>query len=687
MKQPVAVISGASGQDSFYLASLLLSKNYKVIGIVRRNSTSNLERLQYIIDHPNLILEPGDLTDFSSIERVICKYKPDEFYNLGAQSHVRESFDIPVTTANITGMGALYCLEAIRLHKPDTRFYQASSSEMFGNQITENGITILDENSSLIPRSPYGVAKIFAHQMTRNYREAYGLFACAGILMNHESILKNSPILISDNNEYIDILPIEDLFKSESHRYEGLKKEFIGLNIWNGESWTKIINGTCYQDKNKNVRLIQTRESCYEATDDHVVFNKDNQEIYTKDIVAGDHLFRTSYPKHINILSCDIKLAKFIGFMIGDGYIADDGRMRLTGVNKQEIENIANLVLSQFGWDYRLSTHGHGQFENCTKDIWQLDINNDRNFGHWLRREIYTNSGEKKVPKFILNASQDIQQAFWEGYYLADGRKQGNEKYEYKGFTTASATLCLGLVYILKNISPLQLPKVKCEYRELDSGEYRRYYYCQLTCDYDIKSKNEVIKITNTKSENGWFFDLQTESQTFATGPNLVKIHNSPLRGEMFVTRKITKAVAQIKNGKVNKVKFGNLDSKRDWGHAADYVNAMFLMLQQDKPDDFLIASGETHSCREFLETSARFAGVQDIYNYIEYDEKLYRPTEIDVLLGNASKAKQILGWSPTINFSQLVEDMTLHDIIYYSDLPDKFELCRPLLGDALCRI
>lgn len=193
-----ALITGITGQDGSYLAELLIKKGYEVHGMVRRSSSHNRGRIDHLreIDkhtfvtpdksamvNGNVILHYGDLTDSSSIEKIIRQIKPDEIYNLGAQSHVRISFDIPENTTNSISLGTLRFLESIKNICPNIRFYQASSSEMFG-KVLENPQT---ENTPFYPRSPYGCAKVHAHYLTKNYREAYGLHASSGILFNHES--------------------------------------------------------------------------------------------------------------------------------------------------------------------------------------------------------------------------------------------------------------------------------------------------------------------------------------------------------------------------------------------------------------------------------------------------------------------------------------------------------------------
>jgi len=184
----VALITGITGQDGSYLVELLVEKGYEVHGIVRRSSSFNRQRIEHIVRDRHdpdikLILHYGDLGDSSSLSRIIESVKPDEIYNLGAQSHVHISFDIPEYTGDVTGLGTLRLLDAIHESKVKTKFYQASSSEMFG-KVQEVPQT---EETPFYPRSPYGAAKVYSYWVTKNYRESYNLFACNGILFNHES--------------------------------------------------------------------------------------------------------------------------------------------------------------------------------------------------------------------------------------------------------------------------------------------------------------------------------------------------------------------------------------------------------------------------------------------------------------------------------------------------------------------
>lgn len=317
-----ALITGITGQDGSYLAELLLEKGYQLWGIMRRSSSFHTGRIDHLYkdphEHPRLRLVYGDLTDGNNLSTIINEIKPDEVYNLGAQSHVRVSFDMPIYTADVDALGTLRLLEAIRSSDKPAKFYQASSSEMYGKVVE----TPQTEKTPFYPRSPYGCAKVYSFWQTVNYREAYGLFACNGILFNHES----------------------------------------------------------------------------------------------------------------------------------------------------------------------------------------------------------------------------------------------------------------------------------------------------------------------------------------------------PRRGETFVTRKITRAATRIKLGLQDKLFLGNLEAKRDWGFAGDYVEANWLMLQQDKPDDYVVATGESHSVREFVTEVFGYLDL-DWQKYVEIDQHYFRPSEVDYLQGDASKAKKVLKWEPKVTFKELARLMTDADM------------------------
>ena len=224
------IITGVTGQDGAYLTQLLLEKGYKVYGTYRRTSSVNFWRLEEVgvATHPNLELVEHDLTDLSASIRLLQKAEPSEVYNLAAQSFVGVSFDQPLTTAEITGLGAVNLLEAIRIVNPKIRFYQASTSEMFGKvqQVPQT------EATDFYPRSPYGVAKLYAHWMTINYRESYGIFGSSGILFNHESPLRGKEFVtrkITDAVARISLgmQDVLELGNMDAKRDWGFAKEYV----------------------------------------------------------------------------------------------------------------------------------------------------------------------------------------------------------------------------------------------------------------------------------------------------------------------------------------------------------------------------------------------------------------------------------------------------------------------------
>lgn len=225
-----AIITGITGQDGAYLAQLLLDKGYKVYGTYRRTSSVNFWRIEElgIAQHPNLHLVEYDLTDLGASIRLLEKAEPNEVYNLAAQSFVGVSFDQPMTTSQITGLGVLNLLEAIRIVNPKIRFYQASTSEMFGKvQAVPQ-----DESTPFYPRSPYGVAKLYAHWMTVNYRESYDIFGCSGILFNHESPLRGLEFVtrkITDGVAKIKLGKLDclELGNLDAKRDWGFAKEYV----------------------------------------------------------------------------------------------------------------------------------------------------------------------------------------------------------------------------------------------------------------------------------------------------------------------------------------------------------------------------------------------------------------------------------------------------------------------------
>ena len=716
----VAFITGITGQDGSYLAELLLEKDYIVWGIIRRSSSINTSRIDHIFSNPNLVLKYGDLSDGSCLLEILCDIKnkyPDmerlEVYNLGAMSHVKVSFEIPEYTADIDAVGTLRLLNAIRSSglENKTRFYQASTSELYG-KVVEVPQT---EKTPFYPRSPYGVAKLYGYWITKNYREAYNMFSCSSILFNHETVAGNSPMIFKmnkDSNE-IDIKPISEIVKYYTRVDEVLVNENdevyqegevnTQLYVWDNNDWTKVKFASGYKHDIKNnpkfPKFINTKKSCYIATNTHNIIMDDDSEKEIQHIELNDKVKIVNLP--LNNLDNNLSdfECEFIGMIAGDGYVNEENNIRFIN-SSEEIRNycislfekICNKYGKELKWKYYPSRSGF----NREKIVGYIDFINSRWFIN--RKDLYNEDRTKRIPKNILNTTIENKFAFLKGYNSAYGLKSNKCVYLFKNFKTNSAVLACGLIYLLNSTT-------KQEYnitlkRKVDKDIIRFYYSINILSNsrfskrnsfekmelinkiknQDIKFKevNTVKKIIEHYNYDGWFYDLETESGTFFCGVGQGLVHNSPRRAHNFVTRKITIGLGKILRGETDRLVMGNLDSKRDWGHAKDYVYGIWLTMQQDTPDDFVLSTNEYHSVREFIEKAFALRGFDIVWkgtgiNEIGYDkntgrelifvsEKYFRPAEVDELLGDSTKARTVLGWKPEITFDQLVQEMVDYD-------------------------
>lgn len=752
----IALITGITGQDGAYLSEFLLKKGYIVHGIKRRTSLFNTDRIDHIyqdphIDNRNFILHYGDLTDSTNLIRIIQEVQPDEIYNLGAMSHVRVSFEVPEYVADTDGIGTLRLLEAIRILglEKKTKIYQASTSELYGKvqEVPQK------ETTPFYPRSPYAVAKMYAYWITVNYREAYGMFACNGILFNHETIAEWMPMIFKvGENGFIDIKPVSEVvqFHTNKDRISIDKTKQIyqetevttDLYVWDAKGWTKVLYASGYphqkESDNKKPRFLVAKYAAFLATDSHVCIMADKTEKEFKDIEIGDKVNIIEYPETVSEnFEISEKEAELLGFIIGDGSVKEGRQLQITGKDRSSLEYYTQIweSLHPNNSGYYWQTKSGFNTENL---IWQVRLNNATTF--IKKYQFYDKNHKKCVPFQILNSNKSIQKAFLQGYNAADGMQSNPCKYEFKNFKTNSPTLAAGLIFLLKNVTN-QDYNINVETTE-KWGKFSIYYSINILSDSDLgqnhrnstekkhkvlelveqgisqrgihretgvsrtfirkiqngyeapthhhltKENNEIKKIIEMPHYEGWFFDLTTESGTFHCGIGQGHVHNSPLRGETFVTRKITRGVAKIALGLQDKLWMGNINSKRDWGHARDYIEAMYLILQQDKPEDFVIATGKTTEIREFIRMAFAEVGIEiefkgegvDEKGYVaachnpEYqlpigkevlaiDPKYFRPTEVDLLLGDPTKAMTQLGWKPKYDVKMLCAEMVAADI------------------------
>jgi GDPmannose 4,6-dehydratase len=726
-----AFITGISGQDGSYLAELLLKKGYEVHGLLRRSSSFNTARLDSIYRDPHerdvpLVLHHGDLADGTSLTNLIRELEPDEIYHLGAQSHVRVSFDIPEYTAQTTGLGTLRILEAVRASGVKTRFYQASSSEMFGSAPPPQ-----NESTIFHPRSPYAVAKVFGYWATVNYREAYDMFATNGILFNHETLVAGTPLIMRRADGYVDIKPIREIacedvgveIDQTAPEYQaGFPKRAVEL--WDKAGWTRVTYASAYPRSAKpdaHPRMVNARSAAFCATSSHVAMLADGGERSVGELSPGDRLGEVSYPEVEQVHEAlNSQQAELLGLLVSDGWLSADGHgMKFTSASSEMRAYVAELWQAVGGGGCSFNP-SHSGF-NPAKLVGQLVLTGQP---AWLRGIRLYNSEvtphghrTKRVPWQVLNASPEVMRAFLNGYNRGDGLKANACIYEFKNFKTNSATLAAGLLFLIDkttgqranvtveestewgqrtfyySLNPASNPSYEHSgrlekyerARELvgtglsqrgmsrESGLTRAHIrqvaqgYVPAAEHHLALPSNEIKKIIDCDDYDGWFYDLETESGTFHAGVGRGWVHNSPRRGETFVSRKITRAVARIRAGLQRKLYLGNLDARRDWGYAPDYVEAMWLMLQQPQPDDFVIATGESHTVREFLELAFQQVGL-NWQDYVEVDPRYYRPTEVDHLRGDASKAAAVLGWQPATRFPELVALMTDADIRLLED-------------------
>jgi GDPmannose 4,6-dehydratase len=657
--RPSALITGITGQDGSYLAELLLEKGYDVHGMVRRASTEKFERIEHIRER--ITLHQGDLLDQRSLVDTLRASRPSEIYNLAAMSFVAVSWIQPTLTAEFSGVSVTRMLEAMREVCPEARFYQASSSEMFG-KVLEVPQT---ETTPFYPRSPYGVAKAYGHFITVNYRESYDLHATSGILFNHESIVSSCPILVRDDG-IIDVKTPAEVVPHVTGG--GPVQNFLpktDLEVWDGTGWTPVTAITATRrrpdDPEHQLLSIQARGGVVDVTAHHNMLDADDDKLRAVDVEEGDELAMAEdmpAPNGWKVLDAD--MSEFLGLMAADGYVQRDGiKARFTNNDPLLRGRVASLWSRLFTGTSKECSGRSGW--NPDAEVHHLNLTGCRQGAEWLRELLYTPDKFKRVPTLILNSSREIQRAFLKGYYAGDGLKRGNGA----SIKTNSAVLAQGLCWMYHvNGQPAS---VYAEQR----GD-KTYYQLNLASAVRVgakgqhlcKSPAEVRRILPAVvPDEEWTFDIETESGMFCAGVGRLVISNSPRRGLEFVTRKITWHAAAIKHGLAKELRLGNLDAERDWGYAKDYVEAMWLMLQRDTAEDYVIATGEAHSVRQCCEVAFDEAGLGDYQPYVTIDPAFVRPAEVDHLIGNPAKASRDLGWKPRTSFEELIRLMTRADL------------------------
>jgi GDPmannose 4,6-dehydratase len=649
-----AQITGVTGQDGSYLAEFLLDQGYEVHGMVRRSSTEKFERVEHIRDR--LVLHQGDLLDQRSLVDALRAARPQEIYNLAAMSYVAASWVQPTLTAEFSGVGVTRLLEAMREACPEARFYQASSSEMFGKvrEVPQSELT------PFYPRSPYGVAKAYGHFITVNYRESYGLHATSGILFNHECSSSTNPLIVRENGvvavrTFPDLVPLRRQGASvQTFEPDGL------LEVWNGEEFTPVLAITAIhrraQDPDHRLLSIEARGGQVAVTAHHQMLDAERAPIRADALTVHDRVaLGEDFPEAPNWSVITPELAELLGLLCADGWVDRDGRKICFTNNDSALRARVSQLWSRCFLKGSHEWIGRSGF-SLDKGVGKLNLTGAKGIAVWLREALYTSTGHKQVPSLVLNGDVEAQQAFLAGFYAGDGLKRGHGL----AFTTNSPVLAQGLCWLYHlDDQPASV------YVERRAG--RTDYQVNLASAVTVGSKGQPLRrdpaevrrivAVEPEADDQWVFDLETESGTFCAGVGRIVVHNSPRRGLEFVTRKITWHAAAIKLGLKTKLELGNLDAERDWGFAGDYVQAMWRMLQQDQPDDFVVATGVGHSVRDCLQVAFDHAGLS-IDDHVVIDPGLLRPAEVEHLIGDASKAKAALGWEPEVSFEALIRMM-----------------------------
>jgi GDPmannose 4,6-dehydratase len=654
-----ALITGITGQDGSYLAELLLEKGYEVHGMVRRASTEKFDRIEHLRDR--ITLHQGDLLDQRSLVDTLRASRPDEIYNLAAMSFVAVSWIQPTLTAEFTGTGVTRMLEAMREVAPEARFYQASSSEMFG-KVREVPQT---ETTPFYPRSPYGVAKAYGHFITVNYRESYGLHTTSGILFNHECIAASTPLMVRQQGltsvkTPCDLVPLLRKGPSVQTFDPGPLVE-----VWDGDRWVAITAITATRrrtrDADHELRSIEARGGVVDVTSHHHMLDDEYQQVLANDIGEGDRLaLAEALPTSLEWTSVTEEMAELLGLLAADGYVERAGN-RLSFANNDAVLRARVSQLWARCFLGTSSEYAGRSGWNSEREVMHLNLNGGAGIGPWLRQQLYTRTSQKQVPPLVLNGTERVHAAFLKGFYAGDGLKRGNGD----AIVTNSPVLAQGLVWLYSLTS-----RMVSVYVERRAGKV--YYRLNVATAVPVGAKGQHLRkdpaevrrvVPAEVADDEWVFDIETESGALCAGVGRIIVHNSPRRGLEFVTRKITWHAAAIKHGLRDKLRLGNLDARRDWGYAKDYVEAMWLMLQQDTPEDFVIATGEDHSVRECVEVAFDEAGLGDWQQYVEMDESLVRPAEVDHLIGDYGKAERVLGWKPGTSFDDLIRLMTQADL------------------------
>ncbi len=644
MQEKTAIITGVRGQDASILSELLLDQDYKVYGILRRTSDNSLGNSSHLVKNINFVPVEADLLDLPSILKICNQAKPDLFFNTAAMSHVGTSFSQPVYTAQATGVGVINCLEAIRISGIHTRFLQCSSSEMFGGVSPEPA----NEETLFHPRSPYGVAKcLSAH--TKIYTD--------------QGLVKINKIKPGDKVWGHDG-QLHQVNKVFSRPYKA--KEMY--NIWASTS--------CGFSTNKDPSIIQSNLQIT-CTPEHKILTEQGWKEAQELIIGIDKIAVVA----TNCKICNKKIPsnrKFCSSECNAKAVWQNpiaSKKIRESLSESRKNNISNGMHFTKKWR---ESHTKGVGKNLAKigknyQEFYLDllIQNaapgfftfndgkypiDGFFPDWVNMDKkavieYIGWGET-IPERMKNFEKKLERLNELGWKILVIK--GKEYRRPKEIQQRVAEFCSSLGSVEYIFVPIQ---------KINTYIKKQNHYV-----YDLEINDAHSFIANGIVVHNCFGHWATinyrETYKMFACCSICFNHTEPgRRGPNFVTRKITLGIKDILCGNKTHISLGNLDAKRDWSLARDVCRGMIMMLQASEPDDYVLATGETHTVREFCEIAFSYAGLGDYNKYIVIDPQLYRPAEVNVLLGDYSKIKNKLGWEPTVKFNELVKLMVDFDL------------------------
>jgi GDPmannose 4,6-dehydratase len=623
-----AFITGVTGQDGIYLTELLLRKGYQVFGLVRGQNNPKLQLLRRVI--PGLQILTGDLTDLSSLLRALRVAQPDEVYNLGAISFVGYSWENAHLTTDVTGKGVLNMLEATRLHCGDdlsrVRFYQASSSEMFGKarEVPQNETTLL------WPRSPYGVAKVFGHYMTINYRESYGMHASSGILFNHESPRRGPEFVTRKITQGVARISL------------GLQESIALGNLDPQRDW-----GFAGDYVEAMWSMLQQ-----DTADDYVIATGETHSIREFLDIAFSRVGIDDWSGYVTHDPQLLRPAE-VDLLVGNSAKADDGGggpRRARGY-RRSCPMTAVLVTGATGQD---GSYLVERLVNSGDQVHVL-IRESEPLGYLAPLVAaglaHLHTGDLAAPGKIADLLRDVGP---------------DEIYHLAGISSVAQSWMMPVeVAQLTAVAVAHLLEAAWQVSE-DRGAAVRFLQpssAEIFGATEVCPQDEFTPVRPSSPYGAAkAFAHHLVGVYRARGLHAVSVilynHESPRRPDTFVTRKITKAVAEISTGRSEPLALGDLDLRRDWGWAPDYVDAMVLGARHNCPADYVIATGESHTIREFAEAAFAHVGIDKWERYIYSDPAFRRPSESFELRGDASRARKALGWGPTKGFRDVVAAM-----------------------------